>query len=568
MQRASISTPLLASGLTALLCACSDGGGSAGKRTVIQELEPNGSAQQARSLRAGRPGHGSLASIGDVDYWAAKLKQGSLVKLEVFGTRLDQATWDNRDNLPRLRVLDRDGTSVLLEHDFSGQVATAGAWGYGKHDLDVPLWRVPADGTYYISLENDDPALAGGDYAVSVRAVPNELDQAAEVEAAKTSGGNDTFATAEKLKPSLLRGWHVDGEADWYEVDIPQTSIAQFEVVAYRNGVVEGDDAYFDPRLSLFESDGATLVQADSDSLFADPQLATELAAGTYFLRVDEDGGAGDGTYYLRYKRESLQGSVGESESNDDAASADSIGLGQRVKGELASGADVDYYRFAGKAGQQIALQFWDVTNSNVAVAEIGASLLGSDGLTPLEVDGTGGQQVRSTMLLADGDYYVRVDGAATPYRLRVALLRQSGLESEVNNLTSEADPFGSSKRMAGVIDGPGDLDVFSFPSKKDRLVTVQVYASASVAQSGGVPALGGFGSSLQPLISIRDIDGETLAVTSTLNSFNVGTEGVSEAIPVAAVSFIAPAKGMYYAKIQAENGGSGPDHSYLIELR
>ncbi len=552
--------------------SCDGDGGSSSPRTVVSELEPNDTAAQARGLGSGRPGRGSLAAPGDVDFWAAKLKQGNLVKVEVYGSRLNQAAWDASGTIPRLKIWDRDGTTVLLEHDLSGLVAGNGPWAYGKHDLDIPLWRVPADGKFFFSVQSDSLGAVGGEYAITVRKVANNLAQTVESEPIQVSGENDTFATAQALDPSLLHGWHVDNEQDWYEITIPGPSIAHLEVVAYRNGVVRGDDSYYDPRLAIFASDGTTLVQADSDSAFADPRLDTALDAGTYFVRVDEDGDAGDGQYFLSYSRESLQSAADEVEPNDATATATPTGYGKLAEGELAVATDVDLFRFPGFAGQMVALQLWDESNSNLADDDVSVTLLASDGVTAVPVGGGGGQQIRTALLQSTGNYFIRVEPdasfASTKYHLRVQLLRQAGFESEVNNTTAQADKSDSKKRAAGAIDPVGDLDIFSFKAGKNRLVTLQIYASAAASSSNGFPALSGFGSDLQPMISIRDASGATLAVSHTVLVNTIGSEGVVEGLPVAAVSFVSPATGMYFAKISADDGTGGSSHSYLIELR
>lgn len=551
--------------------ACGSGGDGGGSRAVKFEVEPNDSPAQAVGLGSGRPGRGSLSAFGDVDFWSAELKQGNVIKVELFGARLDHSAWNAVGNVPRLRLWDRDGATVLLEHDASGNVANNGPWSAGKHDLDIPAWKVPADGKYYLSVQSDSPNTVGGDYVLRVRKLDTGLAPAQETEPKLVSGDNDTPDAAQVIQPSLLQGWRVDGEVDWFELELSQTSIAHLEVIGARNGVSAGDDSYLDPRLALFASDGTTLIQQDSDSLFDDPQLDVLLPAGTYLVRVDEDARSGDGAYFLSYRREALSGLVKEAEPNELSTSATSLAIGKIATGDMSAG-DVDHYRINGFAGQLVAVQLWDATNSEVASDDVALTLLASDGTTPLPSGGGGGQQFQTTLLEVTGPFFVRVtsDGSPSPtsYHLRTTLLRQGAFESEVNNQTSQADAMDKSRRAAGVIDPPGDLDLFSFTANKGRLVTVYVYAGTGGAMSNGVPSLSGFGSELLPNLAIRDASGNTLAQSYTFLNANVSTEGVVDALPVAAASFVAPFSGKFFAKVSADDGGGGPNHFYLIEAR
>src|SRR5262245_15838829 len=117
------------------LTACGSGGLSDPVH-VRFESEPNNTPVSADPLDTGQPGIGSLNGASEVDYWKVFLPGASTVTIELFATRMDQGDWDLQDCVPRLTLYDVDGTSKLLEHDFSG--AFSAGWGWGKHDLDIP----------------------------------------------------------------------------------------------------------------------------------------------------------------------------------------------------------------------------------------------------------------------------------------------------------------------------------------------------------------------------------------------------------------------------------------------
>jgi hypothetical protein len=155
----------------ALLAACGGGGGGGGGGSATTaEVEPNDTFATATPLTLNTAGTGDATTGGDVDYWSIALTGGTFVKVELFGTRRDQATWDTNANVPNIILYDTDGTTMAYEHDYTGNLP-GGAWSWGFHDLDMPLIQVPATGTYFIAISQDDPLLPGGTYAIKVSTV-------------------------------------------------------------------------------------------------------------------------------------------------------------------------------------------------------------------------------------------------------------------------------------------------------------------------------------------------------------------------------------------------------------
>ncbi|HKC25871.1 MAG TPA: DVUA0089 family protein, partial [Thermoanaerobaculia bacterium] len=184
---------VLALACIAELAACGGGGGG-GPPAAIAESELNDSTATADALPVGTPVQGSVATAGDVDFFKVTLPQGSIVKIELFAARADQAGWDAAGNVPRLSVWDTDanGNAKLLEHDFGGN--TSDGWSFGAHDLDIPMFEVPATGTYFVSVTQDDTSLAGGAYTLRVL-YPVVTGKQEEIEPTGSDGGNDTTAT-------------------------------------------------------------------------------------------------------------------------------------------------------------------------------------------------------------------------------------------------------------------------------------------------------------------------------------------------------------------------------------
>ena len=140
-----LARSLIPAALLFAACSNSSGGGGGGNKKVVVEVEPNDTSAEALALGDDVPGVGDVATAGDVDFWSAALQAGWVIQVEVLATRATQAEWDANDNIPRLTLYDTDGTTRLLEHDNSGNTTTTGSWDWDKHDLDFPMFRVPAE---------------------------------------------------------------------------------------------------------------------------------------------------------------------------------------------------------------------------------------------------------------------------------------------------------------------------------------------------------------------------------------------------------------------------------------
>lgn len=569
--------PLFACAASAvLLPACSSGGGGGGPAPVLVEAEPNDASGDALALALNRYGTGEVATPTDVDYWAVALSGGALVRVELFATRLDQAGWDANFNVPRLTLWDTDGTSKLLEHDYGG--FTSNGWSHGAHDLDMPLFRVPASGTYFVSITQDDQILTGGEYAVRVANV-NLGSLQTEDEATGATGDNDTAATAEAIQPGTVHGFHVDDESDYYSFTVSGPSIVRFELTTYRNGVFGGDDSYFDTWLSLYDTDGTTVLFDNDDSFFYDSAIHYRFeTAGTYFVEVTECCDDGDAEYFLSYSITSV-GSASESEPNDTPETADSLAYGGRVTGTTAT-LEPDFYAFSGTAGDMIRLQFFDLDNQEGSLEDIDVELIGPDGTTPLSFDNGDELQTYTTILQETGTFYVSVNAIVVvlggeptivDYTLELSRFRSSKYESEPNNTFETADTLDGQKRGSGVIDLVAlgsEADFFRFNASQNRLTTIAIYADNSPTGSDGFENYSGHGSDLAPVLEVFDGDGASIALSTSNPVSGIYTEGVVDGLPTAAVSFVAPASGTYFVSVVDDSGSTGDSYFYVIEVK
>jgi len=512
---------------------------------------------------------GDLSLAGDVDVFGIQLTGGQVVEVALFATRADQATWDAVSNLPRLTLYDTDANlnDELLQHDFSGNKSNGWPASGGFHDLDIPMFLVPATGTYYVAVTQDDDASAGGRYVVRVKNLTvTNLQQ--EAEAIGTDGANDTANTAETITPGTVHGYHVAGGSDFYQFTVAADTVISLEMVAMRNGTSGGDLDYYDPYLELFDSTGVVSL-ADNDDAYIFDSAIQFLAdtAGTYVVQVSEFSG-GNAEYFLKFSTSSGSATA-EAEPNDDVASANTITYGGRVSGDI-DDTEVDFFTFDGTAGDMIRLQRFDFSNYLGATDTIVVTLLDSTGTNVIPTGGDFEFQTQTSILPATGTYVIRVEPVALPlptaYVLGLTRFKAAAAESEPNDDIANATPLGTIR--SGAIDSIADEDVYSLTLTANQFTHIVCYATNGFAvSSDGAYEYSGHGSDCSPFIEILDDTG-SVAASWTTDPSDVFTESLTDQLPTCAIAGVPDTSGTYYLRITDVTGGGGPTFTYVIEMR
>ncbi len=148
--------------------------------------------------------------------------------------------------------------------------------------------------------------------------------------------------------------------------------------------------SYIDPNLTLYGSDGTTVLARNSQWDGLDPHVTyVATTAGRYYLRIGSGyGGQGPQPYTLNFFE--VKCPVGdESEPNDAASSAKSVTLPATIHGKACPANDTDYFKFSVTAGRKLTLQVDTVGRERPAfgcACQIVATivLLSSDGRTEL----------------------------------------------------------------------------------------------------------------------------------------------------------------------------------------
>jgi hypothetical protein len=410
-------------------------------------------------------------------------------------------------------------------------------------------------------VEVDDAIATGGEYLIGVSAATLLAPLQLELEPPGFSGANDGELTAEPIVPGTVSGFFVDDESDWYSFTLTGASLVTFTMHAHRNGLWQGDDSHYDSRIDLL-GPGMVLQASNDDTYYKDSALHHLLATpGTYFLEVNECCEFGDSGYFLEFTSTALAGAVSELEPNDSTVSAQAVPFGELVTADASPG-EHDYFAFACNAGDRIQVEVFDAGNLQGALADVVVSIE-NGAAAVLPDDAGGGLSIRRTILTSTGAYYVHVScPGTTAYALRVTQ-SPAGFESEPNDAVANAGTFDANGGAAGVIDAPADLDLFSFQAT--RGVPVVLSCLADDVGPHGFPALDGFGSDLDPILTITDAGGTILASSDA----SLGTAvGVVDGLATVTLAFLPPATGTYLAGVVDKNGSSGANFYYVLQKR
>jgi len=548
-------------------CGLFDDGGGGGSSATQFESEPNEGIQFSDPILIGRPMQGDVVEPEDEDWFSLKLTQGRTVQVELFGTRLDQSSWEAAATVPRLSVVFPLEEDILVEHSFSS------GWVGAAQDFDLPIFHVTRTGTYWFVIRADTDLAPGGRYALRVTNV-SPAPNLSEIETALETGIDDTPGTAQSISPGVLAGFHRDGNDDFYSLEIPGPRVVRAEVVSARNGAWEAATSVYDPLLRLYDVDGSTILEENDDAFFRDPAVQFEVAGGgTYRIQVTQNPASTEGAPYVLKISTDPASAITESEPNDTTTEADALAYGQSVSGVTAPGVE-DWYRFTGTAGDMVRLQVFDIDNSQSAVEPLDAVLFAPDGTTPLAFNEGPSLQVLTTILQEDGTFYVRARSGTTAvgasaYRLELRLFHSAVYESEPNDTVAEAGEFPGGGFAAGAITAAGDRDLHHFTASSKQLVVFAVYASSTATGTNGFAEYSGHGSVLAPLLTIRDVTGAAVATSTSQPAGGTYTEGILEGLPTAAVAFVAsPTADDYYIEVAAADGTGSLAHTYVLQKR
>jgi hypothetical protein len=202
----------------------------------------------------------------------------------------------------------------------------------------------------------------------------------------------------------------------------------------------------------------------------------------------------------------------------------------------------------------------------------IDASLIASDGATTLPVAGAAGTATesklitRQTILQATGKYFVRVtSSAAGTFGFRIDLVSSTTREVEPNDSASTASAVGTNGWASGVISSSTDKDHFKVHGEAGQLVTVGLLAAAG---SGMGTSLADWGSSLVPVVEVRDASGNLIAQTSADRKGRTNfAESTMDTDTMLETSFRAPSGADYDVTVYDADSQGGAGYFYALHV-
>ncbi|MFO1053168.1 MAG: Ig-like domain-containing protein [Planctomycetota bacterium] len=514
------------------------------------ETEPNDDAANANTLYVGTACYGTVVDQADVDTWKLALHTGDAIEIEVFGSRFDQTTWSNNGNRPRLTVWDATGPTKLVEHDYSGN-DSSNPWYWDDQDLDIPVFMVPHDGDYLITVTADDQNAGGGAYALRV----------SQVDLGTTVGeGSTLFGT------SRIVGFHDDDQSDDYTITVlGQPAIVRASVMGYRLGV-NHDGAntpdYYDTEIGLFAQGGGSVSMDNDDECFYDSGFQAFVDPGDYTYWIDECCGAADAPYISDVTITPFDGTT-ETEPNDDVNTAMLVTDGAMLAGATTS-SDLDYFAIQATAGDAIRVDVLgayamlpgaaNLDTIDFEIRDPADQVRGSTTSTHLEV-----------LANATGTWYVtaRAQSSTNPvgYAIRLSIENVAS-ESEPNDDIASATVVVGSAGVCGTVSSVGDVDVFRVTaSAAGELVHLAVIC----ANDGYVPnqLVNGLRSQMVAQLVVRDGSGNV--INSTDGSTTPYPQSVTQSESTCEVAFRAPAAGTFYVNVVEAYGNGGDTYYYVI---
>jgi hypothetical protein len=371
------------------------------------------------------------------------------------------------------------------------------------------------------------------------------------------SESNNDSATANALGVTvdnavLAVGTLPAGDRDFFSFTAPAGAKvwAYIDTGAARN--VTGSSA--DSFLSLFTTDGVTLIESDDDDGSSnggdDTQESgtgsviagrTLTAAGTYFLEVRPFSGTAVVNPYKLFVSITTTAPAPEGAGgNNTAAVAVPIGGATPVRSAQISPAnDIDFYSFTAVAGDQVFIAVDGDPERDNTLTNVSVSLIGQNGTSAINTTATDsgtGAEGTNFRLVTGGTYFVRIQGVDNTitgtYHLLVQVGQAARYTPEVggdNNSSATAQPLNASSPIIAVGNLPvGDRDFYSFTAPANSRVW-------AFAETGGIRNV--TGSSRDITLALFTTDGVTQITFADDGAGGSGDDNVGETAASAGIA-------------------------------
>lgn len=427
------------------------------------ESESNDDINTADTMTAGKAVYGSLYGVSDSDYYGFQTTKDGYI---VINLQHSKVTGRQNKAIYAVTVCDTSGNSIYEMTSKAEDEAT--------DSIKLGL----SAGKYYIKVAGQN-AYYGGNYVIKTT-----------FKACSTweHESNDTYDTAN----TAVSGTTYSGDIRTYsDVDYFKTSLSAngYINVKLTHPVVSGQETTNMFVLSVIrkvDKDQYTEVYTTKirggDTSISTPNLG--LPKGEYYIKIAGTGNTTgtllSGTSYpVNYDVciKAKTASDREVESNDSAATANTVKNGKTYYGSTSSSSDKDYYKIKMSKAGYLQIKFGHKNSQSIASC-YNVVLYNKDNSEIYKFTNTGTETSYTSCKLGldAGEYYVCVSQASTlytgDYTICLTQKAASGWETENNGDWASADNIQVGKAVKGVITGySSDEDYYRFTLTKAQYI-------------------------------------------------------------------------------------------------
>lgn len=427
------------------------------------ESESNDTIAAANKMESGKAIYGSLYGVSDSDYYGFQTTKDGYI---VINLQHSKVTGRQNKAIYAVTVCDTSGNSIYEMTSKAEDEAT--------DSIKLGL----SAGKYYIKVAGQN-AYYGGNYVIKTT-----------FKACSTweHESNDTYDTAN----TAVSGTTYSGDIRTYsDVDYFKTSLSAngYINVKLTHPVVSGQETTNMFVLSVIrkvDKDQYTEVYTTKirggDTSISTPNLG--LPKGEYYIKIAGTGNTTgtllSGTSYpVNYDVciKAKTASDREVESNDSAATANTVKNGKNYYGSTISSSDKDYYKIKMSKAGYLQIKFGH-KNSQSTASCYNVVLYNKDNSEIYKFTNTGTETSYTSCKLGldVGEYYVCVSQASTlytgDYTICLTQKAASGWETENNGDWASADNIQVGKAVKGVITGySSDEDYYRFTLTKAQYI-------------------------------------------------------------------------------------------------
>lgn len=427
------------------------------------ESESNDDINTADTMTSGKAVYGSLYGVSDSDYYGFQTTKDGYI---VINLQHSKVTGRQNKAIYAVTVCDTSGNSIYE--------MTSKAEDESTDSIKLGL----SAGKYYIKVAGQN-AYYGGNYVIKTT-----------FKACSTweHESNDTYDTAN----TAVSGTTYSGDIRTYsDVDYFKTSLSAngYINVKLTHPVVSGQETTNMFVLSVIrkvDKDQYTEVYTTKirggDTSISTPNLG--LPKGEYYIKIAGTGNTTEtllsGTSYpVNYDVCIIAKTASdrEVESNDSAATANTVKNGKTYYGSTSSSSDKDYYKIKMSKAGYLQIKFGH-KNSQSTASCYNVVLYNKDNSEIYKFTNTGTETSYTSCKLGldAGEYYVCVSQASTlytgDYTICMTQKAASGWETENNGDWASADNIKVGKAVNGVITGyTSDEDCYRFTLTKAQYI-------------------------------------------------------------------------------------------------